>query len=169
MKTHKSSIRELSKEVQNNIKVEREQEGSLRSLRAALSNATKEYDALSKAEREGAKGQALKQHINEITNDIKKAEAETQRFQRSVGSYESSIRNALGVNTNFANSLMKLTEGGNGLSGFFDNAITSAKAFGSTLMGFLSNPVFVALAGNGFMITTKDFWRAQDLLASSLD
>lgn len=147
VKTHKSSIRELSKEVQNNIKVEREQEGSLRSLRAALSNATKEYDALSKAEREGAKGQALKQHINEITNDIKKAEAETQRFQRSVGSYESSIRNALGVNTNFANSLMKLTEGGNGLSGFFDNAITSAKAFGSTLMGFLSNPVFVALAG----------------------
>ena len=42
-KTHKATIRELSKEVQNNIKTEREQEGSLRALRAELSNATKEF------------------------------------------------------------------------------------------------------------------------------
>ena len=147
VKTHKGTIRELSKEVQNNIKTEREQEGSLRSLRAALSNATKEYDALSKAERNGARGQELKKHINDITNELKGAEAETQRFYRSVGSYEESIKGALGVNTNFANSIMKMSESGRGLSGVFDGAISSAKAFGSTLMGFMTNPVFVALAG----------------------
>ena len=70
-KAHKATIRELSKQVQNNIKVERDQEGSLKSLRAQLSNATRDYDAMSKAERNGAKGQELKKHINEITNELK--------------------------------------------------------------------------------------------------
>ena len=158
-KTHKGTIRELSKEVQNNIKTEREQDGSLRSLRAALSNATKEYDALSKAERNGAKGQELKKHINDITNELKGAEAETQRFYRSVGSYEESIKGALGVNTNFANSIMKMSENGKGLSGVFDGAIAGVKAFGSTLMGLMTNPVFLALAGiAGVGVTFKWFF-----------
>lgn len=146
-KSHKATIRELSKEVQNNIKVEKEQEGSLKSLRAELSNATKKYDAMSKAEREGAKGQELKKHINEIAEELKAAEEETQRFQRSVGSYEASIKSALGINSEFANSIMNMSAGGKGLAGIFDGAITSAKAFGTTLMGFMTNPVFIALAG----------------------
>ena len=146
-KSHKATIRELSKEVQNNIKVEKEQEGSLKSLRAEFGNATKKYDAMSKAEREGAKGQELKKHINDIAEELKKAEEETQRFQRSVGSYEASIKSALGVNSEFANSIMSMSAGGRGLSGIFDGAITSAKAFGATLMGFMTNPVFLSLAG----------------------
>lgn len=146
-KTHKATIRELSKEVQNNIKTEREQEGSLRALRAELSNATKEFDSLSKAERNSVKGKALKEHINEITNELKGAEEETQRFYRNVGNYEGAIKSALGVNSTFANSIMSLSEGGKGLNGVFTGAIDSAKAFGTTLLGFLSNPVFLSLAG----------------------
>ena len=146
-KTHKATIRELSKEVQNNIKTEREQEGSLRALRAELSNATKEFDSLSKAERNSVKGKALKEHINEITDELKKAEEETQRFTRNVGNYEGAIKSALGVNGNFATSIMALSEGGKGLNGVFTGAIDSAKAFGTTLLGFLSNPVFLSLAG----------------------
>lgn len=146
-KGYKGTVRELSKEVQNNIKTEKEQEGSLRSLRAQLSNATKAYDSLSEAERKGAKGQELKRHINEITDKLRGAEEETQRFYRSVGSYEESIKSALGVNNNFANSIMQMASNGKGLSGVFDGAITSAKAFGSTLMGFMTNPVFLSLAG----------------------
>lgn len=147
VKDYKGTVRELSKEVQNNIKTEKDQEGSLRSLRAELSNATKAYDSLSEAERKGAKGQELKKHINEITDKLKEAEAETQRFYRNVGNYEESIKSALGVNNNFANSIMQMASNGKGLSGVFDGAITSAKAFGSTLMSFMSNPVFLALAG----------------------
>lgn len=146
-KDYKGTVRELSKEVQNNIKTEKEQEGSLRSLRAELSNATKAYDSLSETERKGAKGQELKKHINEITDKLKEAEAETQRFYRNVGNYEESIKSSLGVNNNFANSIMQMASNGKGLSGVFDGAITSAKAFGSTLMGFMTNPVFIALAG----------------------
>lgn len=147
VKTHKVTIRELSKEIQNNIKTEREQEGSLRSLRAELSNATKEYDSLSRAEREGAKGKALEKHINNITNELKEAEEQTGRFQRSVGNYENSIKSALGINNSFANSLLKMSANGKGLKGVFKGAIEDAKAFGTTLMGFMTNPVFFALAG----------------------
>lgn len=147
VKTHKVTIRELSKEIQNNIKTEREQEGSLRSLRAELSNATKEYDSLSRAEREGAKGKALEKHINNITNELKEAEEQTGRFQRSVGNYENSIKSALGINNSFANSILKMSANGKGLKGVFKGAIEDAKAFGTTLMGFMTNPVFFALAG----------------------
>lgn len=146
-KDYKSTIRELSKEVQNNIKTEKEQDGSLRALRAELSNATKAYDSLSESERKGAKGQELKRHINEITDKLKGAEEETQRFYRNVGNYEESIKSALGVNSNFANSIMEMASNGKGLSGIFDGAVTSVKAFGSTLMGFMTNPVFLSLAG----------------------
>lgn len=147
VKTHKGTIRELSKEIQNNIKTEREQEGSLRSLRAELSNATKEYDSLSRAEREGAKGKALEKHINNITKELKDAEEQTGRFQRSVGNYENSIKSALGINNSFANSILKMSANGKGLKGVFKGAIEDAKAFGTTLMGFMTNPVFLALAG----------------------
>lgn len=86
-KTYSRSVQELSKEIQNNVKQSQEQDGSLRGLRAALSNATKEYDALSRAERTGARGQELQKHINQITTELKQAEEETQRFYRNVGNY----------------------------------------------------------------------------------
>ena len=147
VKEYKENVRGLSKEIQNNLKQEKEQEGSLRSLRAELSNATKEYDSLSRAERQGAKGNELQKHINEITDELKAAEAETQRFYRSVGSYEDSIKSALGVNNQFANSLLAMSKNGGGVSGLFNQASVAASAFGKTLLGLLANPVFIALAG----------------------
>lgn len=86
-KAYSRSVQELSKEIQNNIKDGQEQEGSLRGLRAQLSNLTKEYDALSRAERQGGAGQALVKRINDITTELKNAEEETQRFYRNVGNY----------------------------------------------------------------------------------
>ena len=85
------SIRIITKTMQNQIKQEKEQEGSLRSLRAELSNLTSEYDAMSEAERKGAKGEELKKSINEVTNALKEGEEETQRYYRNVGNYENSL------------------------------------------------------------------------------
>lgn len=147
VKEYKENIRGLSKEVQNNLKQEKEQEGSLRSLRAELSNCVKEYDSLSRAERESAKGRALADHINAISDELKEAEESTSRFYRSVGSYEDSIKNALGLNNKFADSLLNISKGGGGMSGVFTQAKASASAFGKTLMGLMTNPVFAALAG----------------------
>lgn len=146
-KDYKSTVRELSKEVQNNIKTEKEQEGSLKSLRAELSNAQKAYASLSREEREGAKGKAMEKHIMGITKEVQEAEEKVGLFQRRVGSYENAIKSVLGVNSNFANSILKMSESGKGVQGFFNEAKDSAKAFGSTLMGFMTNPVFLSLAG----------------------
>ena len=85
------SIRIITKTMQNQIKQEKEQEGSLRSLRAELSNLTSEYDALSETERKGAKGEELKNKINEVTDALKGAEEETQRYYRNVGNYEEAV------------------------------------------------------------------------------
>lgn len=96
MKQQGDAINTLSRQVQNQIKVQKENEGSLKQLRAELSNATAAYDAMSRAERESAKGQELKNHIVQITNELKGAEEGTLRFYRNVGNYPASVTTALG-------------------------------------------------------------------------
>lgn len=146
-KEAQAEIRVLRKEIQNNIKIQREQEGSLKQLRAALSNATKEYDEMSKAERESARGVELKNHINDITKELKGAEEETQRFYRNVGNYKNSIVEALGLNQGFAGSLMSMADGADDASGMITNMSSSLKAFGASCLAMLTNPVFLAIAG----------------------
>lgn len=96
MKEYSDAIRALEKEVRNNIHAQDEQEGSMKSLRAELSNLTAEYDALSRSERESAKGRELQDKINAVTTEIKEAEEATQRYYRNVGNYENAITDAFG-------------------------------------------------------------------------
>ena len=91
MKAYKRLASEVSKELQNNIKMDQEQVGSLRRLRAELSNVTKQYDALSEADRRSEEGLKLKAQINDITAQLKNTEQETGRFYRNVGNYANSI------------------------------------------------------------------------------
>lgn len=95
MKEAQDSIRTLEKETRNNLKTQQENEGSLKSLRAELSNSTKAYDEMSRVEREGAKGKELQDHINAVTDELNEAEQKTQRFYRNVGRYEDSVKDAL--------------------------------------------------------------------------
>ena len=156
IKEYQYNVRALQKEIQNNVRTENEQEGSLKQLRAQLSNATKKYDEMSKAEREGAKGQALAKHINEITEKLKLAEEQTQRYYRNVGNYYNSMLDLAadlqhvvpmgggggvgeGINS-FANTVVNLGKNVKGI-------IPNVKAFGSTLLGLATNPVFLGLAG----------------------
>ena len=156
IKEYQYNVRALQKEIQNNVRTENEQEGSLKQLRAQLSNATKKYDEMSKAEREGAKGQALQKHINEITNELKLAEEQTQRYYRNVGNYYNSMLDLAadlqhvvpmgggggvgeGINS-FANTVVNLGKN-------VKDIIPNVKAFFSTILGLATNPVFLGLAG----------------------
>lgn len=87
MSQYSNAVSVLSKQISNQLKVEKEQDGSLVQLRAKLSNLTAEYDRLSKAERDGAKGTDLKKKMNELTTEIKGLEEATQRYYRNVGNY----------------------------------------------------------------------------------
>lgn len=86
-KVYTRQVQELSKEVQNNIKADTEKKGSLRALRAELSNVTKAYDSLSKEERQTARGLELQGKIQDLSNELKNTEAQTGRFYRNVGNY----------------------------------------------------------------------------------
>lgn len=140
-------VQTLTKEVRNQIKIEKQQTGSLKQLRAQLSNLTAEYDSLSEVERKAGRGQELKIKINGITDSLKEAEGETQRFYRSVGSYEEAIKNALGMNNSFADSLLHMADNAKSGSGLFSNLKTEASAFGNTLTSLLKNKVFLGIAG----------------------
>ena len=139
----------MEKQLKNQVKIQKEQEGSLKQLRAELSNLTVAYDAMSQAERDGAKGTALKKKINDVTDALKEAEEGTQRYYRNVGNYEDSIKSVLGINNQFAESLIEIGQSGKGVNGAFTEMKTNAKAFGKTLLGLMSNPVFMAVAAIG--------------------
>lgn len=91
---YSKQMQQLNKEVQNNVTATNTNKDSLAALRAELSNATKEFDNLSAAERNGAKGQELAHHINVITDELKAAEEGTQRYYRNVGNYKNGIVDA---------------------------------------------------------------------------
>lgn len=86
-KAYSRQVQELSKEIQNNIKMDTEKAGSLRAFRAELSRVTRAYDALSEEERKAAKGLELKSKIESLTSQLKNSEQETGRFYRNVGNY----------------------------------------------------------------------------------
>lgn len=141
------AIRMLNKQVQNQLKLEKEQEGSLVALRAELSNATAAYDALSREEREGAKGKELQNHINAITEELKEAEEETQRFYRNVGNYEAAILKAAQSNVPFLDSIIKMQTELGGVKQAFNVGKTAVVGFSKQLLALLTNPIVAILAG----------------------
>lgn len=163
IKEYQYNVRTLQKEIQNNVRTENEQEGSLKQLRAQLSNATKAYDEMSRAEREGAKGRKLAEHIDDITDKLKKAEEETQRYYRNVGNYYNSMMQAADdlqgteffgmdiVNDTEVSNIIKLAQNMDGLTG-------KLKAFGKTVIGLVMNPYFAALAGVVGVGMTFKWW-----------
>ena len=117
----KDSMRILTRQMQNQIKQEKEEEGSLRSLRAELSNLTAEYDALSEKERQSSRGEELRDKINEVTDALKKGEEETQRYYRNVGNYKNAIIEAADANVPFISSINQLAISVGGLRDYFSS------------------------------------------------
>lgn len=143
---YNDAIRMLNKQVQNQLKLEKEQEGSLVALRAELSNATAAYDALSREEREGTKGKELQNHINAITEELKGAEEETQRFYRNVGNYEAAILKAAQSNIPFLDSIIKMQTELGGVKQAFNVGKTAVIGFSKQLLALLTNPIVAILA-----------------------
>lgn len=146
------SIRIITKTMQNQIKQEKEQEGSLRSLRAELSNLTSEYDAMSEAERKGARGEELKNKINEVTDALKDGEEETQRYYRNVGNYEEAIKNAVSSNIPFIGTLIQTQDEMGSVKAGVVAAGAAVKNFSKTLLSLLANPIVAILTAISVVI-----------------
>lgn len=147
IKQYKDNVRVLRKEMQNNLKTEQEQEGSLKSMRAQLSNLTKAYSEMSKAERDSAKGKELQNHINALTDDIKEVEEGIQLYQRSVGNYKNAIMEAIFGNSRFGASLQAVADMAKKSGGLIGQLSTRTRAFKTTVLELFTNPYFLAMAG----------------------
>lgn len=152
IKEYQYNVRTLRKEIQNNVRTENEQEGSLKQLRAQLSNATKAYDEMSSAERDSSKGQEMQEHIQDLIEELKEAEEATGRFQRSVGSYYDSMMKAADdlQNTEFFGfdvvddtGIGKVMEMGKSV----EDLRVKFGALKNTALSLLTNPYFLAMAG----------------------
>ena len=145
------SIRVITKTMQNQLRQEKAQENSLVSLRAKLSNLTAEYDALSEEERKGAGGTELKNKINEVTDALKGAEEETQRYYRNVGNYKEAIMEAANANIPFVQQINVMVTSLGGVRNYLSGVKTEMLTVSTTTTGWIKvlKLLKVALLGTG--------------------
>lgn len=146
IRVQNDAIRANQKVLQDNIKQQQSLDGSLNSLRSQLRNLTKQYDSLSRTEREGAKGKELLNHIKEVTDEVKTAEAESGRFQRNVGNYPNVFNLAGGTMGKFAQMAQSMTAGTKTLGEGFKAAGQGVAGMGKQLLKLLANPIVALIA-----------------------
>ena len=139
-KVQAQEIRGVEKEMQNEIKQHKAEEGSLVALRAQLSNLNKQYDSMSGMERMSIRGEELRKKIETLNANILSLEGSTGRWQRNVGNYQSALQglaqgfNAAGISCAGLNKTMGLLN-------------VTTMDFDAILQGLKANPLFLALTG----------------------
>lgn len=122
---YNQQIRALQGEVKNSIRTDREKQGSLNQMKAEIANLTKEYNALSKEEREGAKGTELRDKIRGLSDDLKDNEKAIGDNRRNVGNYQDALEN---------------------LPGRLGDASKGVKGLSAQFKAMLANPVVAVIA-----------------------
>ena len=138
----KAAIKSYENELKNNVKAQKEAEGSINSMRAQLSVLTKQYDSMSEEMRKSAEGTEFRDKINEITKELKLAEEETGRFYRNVGNYENSIKKAVQSSGLFGKSIIAMGDASKSSGGMINGLTIQAKSFFAAMM---ANPIIAIL------------------------
>lgn len=140
------------------IKINQSAEGSYNRLSAQYSLNKIYLNNMTKAERENTEeGRELVQQTKEIYEEMKRLQEATGKFQLNVGNYTQAsdaiiaygdrLKESLGLNSAFGESLLALGRGGEEAKGVFMAMGDGAKALGKTLLTLMANPVFLAIAG----------------------
>ena len=140
------------------IKINQSAEGSYNRLSAQYSLNKIYLNNMTKAERENTEeGRKLVAQTKEIYEEMKRLQEATGKYQLNVGNYTEAsdaiiaygdkLKETLGLNSAFGESLLALGRGGAESKEVFTAIGDGAKALGKTLLGLLSNPVFLAIAG----------------------
>lgn len=140
------------------VKINQSAEGSYNRLSAQYSLNKIYLNNMTKAERENTEeGRKLVAQSKEIYEEMKRLQEATGKFQLNVGNYTEAsdaiiaygdkLKETLGLNSAFGESLLALGRGGAESKAVFTAIGDGAKALGKTLLGLLSNPVFLAIAG----------------------
>lgn len=140
------------------VKINQSAEGSYNRLSAQYSLNKIYLNNMTKAERENTEeGRKLVAQTKEIYEEMKRLQEATGKFQLNVGNYTEAsdaiiaygdkLKETLGLNSAFGESLLALGRGGAESKSVFTAIGDGAKALGKNLLGLLSNPVFLAIAG----------------------
>ncbi|UFK27436.1 tail length tape-measure protein [Elizabethkingia phage TCUEAP2] len=150
------------------VKLNQSAEGSYNRLSAQYSLNKIYLNNMTKAEREATEeGRKLEQQTRELYEEMKRLQSATGMEQLNVGNYPQmteaaegyadKLKDLLGLNTEFGNSILSMGRSGGG-QGFFASLSQGAKAFGATLLTLLTNPVFLAIAGIAGVGVAFKFW-----------
>lgn len=140
------------------VKINQSAEGSYNRLSAQYSLNKIYLNNMTKAERENTEeGRKLVAQTKEIYEEMKRLQEATGKFQLNVGNYTEAsdaiiaygdkLKETLGLNGTFGDSILALGRGGDDAKAAFTAMADGAKSLGKTLLGLLSNPVFLAIAG----------------------
>lgn len=139
------TIRTHKKELENAAGVYKENEGSIKQMRLELSNMRKEYESLSKADRESDKGKTMLDNIAKTTEELKELEYQQLDFRRNVGNYSDALRDLDPKLAKALEGFKRLSGGTMNLGTAFKNAIPMIKSFGKQLLKLAVNPVVLAI------------------------
>lgn len=91
---YKSDIKAYTRELQSNIRQDKEKIGSLNQLRSSVKSLTAEYNNLSAAERGGVRGKEIVRQIQKTTAEIGRQENALRNYHIGVGNYAGGIQKA---------------------------------------------------------------------------
>ena len=144
LKELEQGVRANQKVLRDSIRENQKNGDSINALRATIRNLRSEYENLSKAERESAKGQDMLQHIHDLTAELKTLEEQQLDFGRNVGNYKSALEGLpfgkviAGFNT--------LSQGTGKLSVAIKNGALMVKTLGKEFLALLANPIVAGIA-----------------------
>jgi len=95
IKMDQAALKTLDAQIVDAVNTNADYGDSLNEMRAKLASLQRSYAALSKEERESARGTELLEHIQELRTEVGNLESSMGNSQRNVGNYTSSIEQAL--------------------------------------------------------------------------
>lgn len=116
VKALQSAMRLFSREIQDNIKEEKNLEGSVNGLRKSIRDLTAQYNALSAADREGSVGNGIAERISKMQAQVSAAEQRLGNFRSNVGNYQSAFD---GLNVSVSQIVRELPSATMGANMFF--------------------------------------------------
>lgn len=134
------------KEIQNNIKIESQETGSLNQLRASLQKMTAQYNAMSAARREGQEGRLLAASIKSQQEAINEAEQALGNYRSQVGNYENAVRNALPFGNSFLLQLSESAQQAGGMTNMIKGAAAAVGSLVKQAAAFIATPLGATIA-----------------------
>ncbi len=126
IKAINSEANKYQKQIQNNIKLQNQQEASLAKLRTQLALDNAEFAELGNSMKDAARKAELGKRIAETTEELKAQEEALGDYRRSVGNYEKATDNLKQELNDLTDTLIRMAQAGDTSSASFKEMVKRA-------------------------------------------